>query len=388
VLGVDSTSLSPPELISAILGAPADLIWFGGIGTFIKAPEESDVDVADHANDGVRITSEKVRARVIAEGANLGVTQRARIRYSRRGGRINADFIDNAAGVATSDREVNLKILLALAIEEGRLDSSQRDAYLAGAQSEVAEEVLRQVDHSVAALNRATVGSARELDAYESLLDSLESAHRFDRTVEYLPGPDELAIRRAAGAGLARPELAVLLAYAKSDLVIALERSPLVNDAGFIDAVVPYFPSAIRREFGDLIPRHRLYPQLVATDVAGEIVDQLGIVWAHETAAELARGIDEVAAAFWAARRVTGAGPAWAVLEQHAATMPADTEALLHAAIKMAVAGVARAYLVRPRPVDISAIVARDQPVASRLSTMAGIGDGPGGVLRATWSRL
>ncbi len=164
-------SLSPPQLISAILAAPVDLLWFGGIGTFVKAPDEPDSEVGDHANDAVRITSDDVRARVIAEGGNLGVTQRARIRYSRRGGRINTDFIDNAAGVATSDREVNLKILLALAIERGRLDPSERDAYLAESADEVAGEVLRQVDHSVAALSRAVPGSARELDAYEALMD-------------------------------------------------------------------------------------------------------------------------------------------------------------------------------------------------------------------------
>ena len=148
-------TLSAPALVSAILSAPVDLLWFGGIGTFVKAAGESDTDVGDHANDGVRIGSDQVRARVIAEGANLGVTQRARIRYSRRGGRINADFIDNAAGVATSDREVNLKILLAVAMEEGRLGPADRDGYLARSEEEVADEVLRQVDHSVVALNRA-----------------------------------------------------------------------------------------------------------------------------------------------------------------------------------------------------------------------------------------
>ncbi|MST34072.1 NAD-glutamate dehydrogenase, partial [Acidimicrobiaceae bacterium USS-CC1] len=169
-LGVTAAELSPPELISAILRAPVDLLWFGGIGTYIKASDEADSEVGDHANDAVRVTADQVRARVLAEGGNLGVTQRGRIRYSRRGGRINADFIDNAAGVATSDREVNLKILVDLAIAEGRLDPAERDAELQAAEPFVAEEVLRQVDHSVAALNRAVPASARELDAYEALL--------------------------------------------------------------------------------------------------------------------------------------------------------------------------------------------------------------------------
>lgn len=370
VLGVDAQELSPPEVISAILSSPVDLLWFGGIGTFIKAPDESDSEVGDHANDGVRITSDRIRARVVAEGGNLGITQRARIRYSRRGGRINTDFIDNAAGVATSDREVNLKILLALGIEEGRLAESERDGYLRRATEEVTREVLRQVDHSVAALDRALHASAREPDAFSALIDTLEEAGRFDRSVESLPNADELNVRREAGAGLIRPELAVLLAYAKSDLVAAIE--PMMEDRGgdFVDSVMPYFPSEIREKFAELIPRHRLHPQLAATDVAGEIVDQLGIVWAHETAAELGRSLPEVATAFWAARQVVGAGELWAELEALGRSLPADAEAALHAEVAGAVARLARTYLVRPRTARVPDVVGRDIPVARALEAI------------------
>jgi glutamate dehydrogenase len=370
-IGVEAATVSPPELISAILSAPVDLLWFGGIGTYIKAPGESDVDVADRANDNVRITSDLVRARVIAEGANLGITQLARIRYSRRGGRINADFIDNAAGVATSDREVNLKLLLGLAIEEGRLDPADRDDYLKRSEQEVAEEVLRAVDHSVAVLNRAAAGSARELDAYEALLETVEADGRLDRIVECLPSREEMRVRRAAGAGLIRPELAVLLAYAKSDLVAAIEASPVVADQSFLDSVVPYFPLPVRESFEDLIPRLRLYPQLVSTDVGGELVDQMGIVWAHETSAELGRGLDEVAAAFWMARRVVGAGELWRELEDLAAGLSADAEAALHATVTDAVDGLARAYLTRSGSLDMAAVTARDAEMAAELDPAA-----------------
>jgi len=366
-LGVEAEELSPPEVISAILSAPVDLLWFGGIGTFVKAPTESDADVGDHANDGVRITSDRIRARVIAEGGNLGITQQARIRYSRRGGRINTDFIDNAAGVATSDREVNLKILLALAIEEGRLQAADRDGYLQRATDEVTREVLRQVDHSVAALDRAVLASAHEPDAFVALIDTLEESGRFDRSVESLPGSEELTVRREAGAGLIRPELAVLLAYAKSDLVDAIE--PLMEARGgdFLDSVTPYFPSEIRTEFAELIPRHRLHPQLAATDVAGEIVDQLGIVWAHETAAELGRSLPEVATAFWAARQVIGAGDLWAELESRGRSVSADAEAALHAEIAGSVTRLTRAYLLRPGMASVPDTVARDMPVTRGL---------------------
>ena len=370
VLAVGEESLSPPELISAILAAPVDLLWFGGVGTFVKAPDEPDIAVGDHANDSVRVTSDQVRARVIAEGANLGVTQKARIRYSRRGGRINADFIDNAAGVATSDREVNLKILLALAIETGELEPERRDEYLHLSEPEVAEEVLRQVDHSVAALNRAAQpgGSAREIDAYEALIDSLESAGRINREVEVLPGPEEIAVRREAGAGLIRPELAVVLAYAKSDLVSALERSAVVEDPGLLDSVVRYFPEEVRAGFGDLIPRHRLYRQLVATDVAGELVDRLGIVWANETAAETGRGPQEVTAAFWAARAVTGADILWPDLDSRSGELSFEAESALHSVVARSVADLARAYVIRPSRPGIGDTVVADLALAETLS--------------------
>ncbi|HET9075431.1 MAG TPA: NAD-glutamate dehydrogenase domain-containing protein [Acidimicrobiales bacterium] len=379
VLGVADDELSPPELVSAILSAPVDLLWFGGIGTFIKAVGESDTDVADHANDGVRITSDRVRARVVAEGANLGITQRARIRYSRRGGRINADFIDNAAGVATSDREVNLKILLALAIERGRLDPADRDRLLALSEQEVADQVLRQVDHSVAALNRAATRSEAELDAYEALIDGLEAAGRFDRDVEVLPDREEFRVRRAAGAGLIRPELATILAYAKADLVAAVEGSARPRDPVFLDSVLPYFPAPIRDRLADLVPEHRLYPQLVATDVAGELVDQMGIVWAHDLAAELGCDLGEVAGAFWAARTVTGAGELWSELEDLAgrpgSALSASAEAALHQVVSDAVASLARAYLRDPARLEPGPAAGRDR--ATALAWEAAVGPVP-----------
>jgi glutamate dehydrogenase len=219
----------------------------------------------------------------------------------------------------------------------------------------------------VAALSRSVPGSAQELDAYEALLNTLEDAGRFDRVVEGLPTSEELHIRRAAGAGLIRPELAVLLAYAKSDLVAAIEASPTVTDEALLDSVVPYFPVPIRDAFADLIPGHRLYPQLVATDVAGEIVDQLGIVWAHETAAELGRDLSEVALAFWAARRVIGAGERWDEIETRAADLSADAEVALHGTISRAVGRLARSYLTTSGPFRLVEVTARDEAAATEV---------------------
>jgi glutamate dehydrogenase len=366
-LGVLDAELSPPEVISAILRAPVDLMFFGGIGTFIKGPGESNSDVGDPANDGVRVSADDVRARVITEGANLGVTQRGRIRYSRRGGRINTDFIDNAAGVATSDREVNLKIMLGLAIDAGRILRSQRTDLLLAAEEEVAAAVLAQVDRSVDALSRAVPVSADELDAHEALLARLEAEGILDRAVEHLPDGEEFALRRAAGAGLIRPELAVLLAYAKSDLVAAIEDSSLVRDGTLHEAVVDYFPSRFRPLGEDLLSRHRLAEPLAATILAGDLIDQMGIAWAHETAFELDRGVAEVAAAFWAARLVLDAGPLWEAIREAALRIPAEVASRSHRRIAAAVGALARRYLAlceRPEPL---ALLASDRFAAESL---------------------
>jgi glutamate dehydrogenase len=366
VLGVTAPELSPPQLISAILRAPVDLLWFGGIGTYIKASDEADADVGDHANDVLRVTSDQVRARVIAEGGNLAVTQRGRIRYSRRGGRINTDFIDNAAGVATSDREVNVKILLGMAIADGRIPAAGRDAELAAAEGFVAEEVLRQVDHSVSALNRAVPASARDLDAYEALLVELQAAGVLDAGVEDLPAGEEWVRRRRAGAGLIRPELAVVLAFAKSALFDAIEASALPDDPALVDVAAAYFPAAARERCADLVPHHRLYRQLVATIVAGDLVDDIGPVWAHETAAELDRRVAEVAAAYWAARQVLDAGEVLRQVELAGTSLSADADAALHGAVVDAVGRLARRYLATAAP-DVSGLLDRDGPLARQL---------------------
>ena len=398
-LGTDAAAMSGPQLVSTILAAPVDLLWFGGIGTFVRHPEETDAEVGDRANDAVRITADQLRARVVVEGANLGATQRARLRYSRRGGRINTDFIDNAAGVATSDREVNLKILLALAVEQGRVDAAQRDEVLAAVADPVAHEVLAQVARSVAALSRAVPASATELDAYESLLAHLHSEGRVDRAVEALPDRAEISVRREAGAGLIRPELAVLLAYAKSDIVERLEESELVHRATIAGVVRAYFPEAVVARFGDLIPRHRLYPQLAATGLAGDLVDRMGVVWTHEIAAQLALPVVDVAAAFWTAEQVLGAAAEWTAIDEQAASLTAETADRLHARVTAAVSELARSYLLAPGSPDPGDRIERDRPLADEvrralpadaplrdrvasLATLAKVGDA-GRVVRA-----
>jgi glutamate dehydrogenase len=248
--------------------------------------------------------------------------------------------------------------------------------------------VLRQVDHSVAALNRAVPASARELDAYEALLGDLERRGVCTRSVEDLPDGEEFERRRRAGAGLIRPELAVVLAFAKADLGAALEASVLAEDPAVLDAVRSYFPSRILARFDDLLGRHRLYRQLVATDVAGDAIDQMGPVWVHETAAELGRPLVDVAVAYWAARQVLGAGELLDEIEREAAALGADAEAALHAGLTEAIGRLARRYLFQG-PVSVSTCLARDGELTRDLLARAqdaaadGAGTSPLGVARS-----
>lgn len=358
VLGPVPAALSPPELVRAVLAAPVDLLFFGGIGTFVRGTGEDDADVEDHANDDVRLDAKDLRARVIAEGANLALTERARAAYSRRGGRVNADFVDNAAGVALSDREVNMKILLGLAMAAGRLDMARRRQLMSEAQGEAARSVLAQVEGGMVALDRAASASASALPAYEDLLRDLEADGLLDREVEALPADEELARRAQAGAGFSRPELAVLVAYARSELARDIERSPLARGMELSGLVAAYFPAAVRDGLDDLAARHPLASQLAASQLANEILEQMGPVWAHESASETGRDLHEVAAAYWAARRVLRAGDLMAALADEAPWWPLEAEYAARDCVAGALGRLARWYLVHSGPLEVGTLIA------------------------------
>jgi len=365
-LGAPPGLLTPPELIRAVLKAPVDLIYFGGVGTFVKDPLEASSLVDDADNDDVRVGADELRARVVAEGANLALTQLARVRYARRGGRVNTDFVDNAAGVAMSDREVNIKILLSLAAEKGLL--GEREELLDAAREAAARAVLADVEGSLVALDMAAATSARDLDAWAALLDDLEAAGLLDREVESLPGPEELAKRREAGAGLSRPELAVLIAYARSELARSIERSPLVDDASLLTLAVGYFPAPLSDRFASLVPAHALFHQVVSSQLANEVVATMGGLWAHEAAAEDGRAPWQAAAAYWAAREVLGAASLRDKLDERAWSVPADAELELRFSLAGGLERLSRWYLARGLPAALGAVVERDSLVAGQLA--------------------
>ncbi len=276
LIGLEADKVSPAQLISALLKAPVDLLFFGGIGTFIKAGSQTNLDVGDRANDPVRINGADVRAKVVGEGANLGVTQLGRIEYARNGGRIDTDAIDNSAGVDTSDHEVNLKILLGGPLRRGVLKPEARDALLNEMTEDVAKHVLTDNYDQTLALSVAESRASKDLDAHGRFMRDLEARGKLDRAVEFLPDDIELRKRAQADQGLTRPELSVLLAYAKLDLDAEIIASDLPDDPTFESTLASYFPPEAVKRFPDELRQHRLRREIIANTLVNQIVNLAG----------------------------------------------------------------------------------------------------------------
>jgi len=314
-LGVEAEELDPESLINAILKSEVDLIWFGGIGTYIKASTETNAQVGDPSNDGLRVSGNELRAKVVGEGANLGATQAGRIEFALRGGRINTDFIDNSAGVDCSDNEVNIKIGLSGAQRAGRLSEKRRNALLVDMTDEVAELVLEDNRLQALALSIAEMGGANAVPSQTRLIETLEDIGELDRKTEGLADGETLARRAADGKGLTRPELAVLLSNAKLVLQDAIEASDLSSDPAAEPLLLADFPEQLRETFRKQLLAHRLRNEIVATGVANRIVNRMGLVHPFELAEEEGAGLDHVAAAFVAARELLGMDPVWEAID-------------------------------------------------------------------------
>ena len=286
VLDLDKAEATPFEVMTAILKARVDLLWFGGIGTYVRSGHESDAEVGDRANDAIRITGSQVRAKVIGEGANLGVTQRGRIEAARAGVRLNTDAIDNSAGVNTSDVEVNFKIALASAIRDERLTMAQRDTLLAEMTEDVGSLVLRNNYLQTLALSLAERRGVEDVAFAEGLMRMLEAEGRLDRSVEFLPGDEALEERAKRGDGLTRPELSVLLAYAKLWLDDHVRASDVPDDPYFEGELTRYFPNAMRERFAADIDGHRLRREIIATQLSNAVINRAGPTVAARLAGE------------------------------------------------------------------------------------------------------
>jgi glutamate dehydrogenase len=310
-LSVREDQLAPTDLIRAVLRAPSELLYLGGIGTYVKAPGESDTDVGDKTNDPVRVLATELRCKVVGEGANLGFTQVGRIAFARAGGRIDTDAIDNSAGVDTSDHEVNIKILTGAAERAGGLDRSARNALLASMTDEVAEHVLAHNYDQTLALSLLEASAAENLDAHSRFMAELVAEGRLDRKVESLPGPAALVELATHGRGLTRPELAVLMAYGKLELSAEITASKVLDDHYFFKTLKGYFPAALG-EFEPQMQRHRLRREIIATVLANDIVNMADPTFPMRLKSASGADTASLVKNFEAARRILRIDEAWA----------------------------------------------------------------------------
>ncbi|HEY5727260.1 MAG TPA: NAD-glutamate dehydrogenase domain-containing protein, partial [Acidimicrobiia bacterium] len=375
-LGVhDTAQLTADEVIRAILAAPVDLLWNGGIGTYVKATRETNEQVGDRVNDAVRLDAVELRCKVVGEGGNLGLTQLGRIEYAEAGGRINTDFIDNSAGVHCSDREVNLKILLGLAEERGDLDREARDELVAAVVGDVVARILYDNFLQAQILGQEQAGSGARTEAYEDLMVELEADGLLNRRIELLPTTEDMAERARAGAGMTSPELAVLLAYAKRDLRSYVLDSDLPDDPVFDPKLARYFPDVVVARFGDLIEQHPLRRELVATILANEVLNSQGITFVSRLMADAGTRPERVVRAYEIARAVTDAPERWAEVETLFGSITADVERRLLSGIDELVEAVTRWYLRHPTSEALERVIeptrAAFRELASTMHTLA-----------------
>jgi glutamate dehydrogenase len=368
-LGTEAEALTPDEVVRALLRAPVDLLWNGGVGTFVKAAAETTADVADKANDAVRVDASELRCRVVAEGGNLGFTQLARIEYAKGGGRIYTDFIDNSAGVDCSDHEVNIKILLDTVVAEGDLTERQRNEVIAEMTDEVAELVLRDNHGQTEALSLAREQAASMVDVHARLIETLEQAGRLNRELEFLPGQEAIADLKSAGGGLTTPELAVLLAYSKAVVYQELLASDVPEDPYLARDLERYFPTRLSERYRAEMERHPLRRELVATFETNSMVNRSGITFAFRVGAETGASAADITRAYTVARDVFDLRSIWAAIHALDNRVSADVQvALLLEARKLVDRATRWLLHNRRQPLDIAAAVAFFAPGAAALS--------------------
>ena len=326
VLAVEATSLTPAELMQAILKAPVDLLWNGGIGTYVKASTQSQGEVGDRANDAIRINGRELRARVVGEGGNLGFTQLGRIEYALHGGRINTDAIDNAAGVHTSDREVNIKIPLNELERAGQLTRVERDPFLTSMTEEIAQFVLRDNYVQSAAISLLAQNAPARLDDHAELMRMLEREGLLNRALEFLPDEDQIKDRRTRGLGLTRPELAVLIAYSKISLYEAILASSVPDDPFFTRDLLANFPGAMVAAHREALIAHRLRREIIATILSNALVNRMGAGFAQLWAEDHGLTRAEVLKAYATAHQIYGGDAYWQAIEALDNRLPAATQ--------------------------------------------------------------
>jgi len=363
MLGVEAEALSPAELINAILKAPAELLYLGGIGTYVKARHEANAEVGDKANDAVRVNGEELRVKVVGEGANLGLTQAGRIEFAQKGGKVNTDAIDNSAGVDSSDHEVNIKIATGMLERTGELTRKRRDTLLKSMIDDVAAHVLAHNYDQTLALSLLEMDTVGELEPHARFMAELESRGRLDRAVEGLPDAAAIAERKLAGRGLTRPELAVLLAYGKLELKREIVASAAPDDPWFETHLEAYFPKPLRK-WKDPIRRHRLRRDIIATVVANDMINRCGPSFPFRMMAAAGCGVTALLSGYEAAKVVLDFEARWAAVRALDLKIPAQGQLALFRRLVASLRG-ATFWLARRAAregLDVAALVQRYGP--------------------------
>jgi glutamate dehydrogenase len=360
-LGVSRSVFTPTDLISVILRAPVDVLWNGGIGTYVKSSIETHGQVGDRNNDGVRVDATDLRVRVVVEGGNLGLTQGARVEYARGGGKINTDFIDNSGGVNCSDREVNLKILLGMGERAGELDRAERNRLIAAAADQVVARILYDCFQQVQMISQEEKATLRRLGAFERLMVELEQEGILDRKLDGLPSTEVLAERARSGQGLTRPELSVLLVDAKRSISDALVPSEVIDDPYLNSDLRRYFPEAVAERFDHLLGEHPLRRELIANILSNDVVNSMGCAFISRMCQRSGGSVPEVIKAYRIARDVSGAVARWEALERLLAQIDQDLWAELMTGADRVVAALTRRYQIRSAGASLAEAVEADR---------------------------
>ncbi|MGE3714791.1 MAG: NAD-glutamate dehydrogenase, partial [Alphaproteobacteria bacterium] len=367
-IGCTKSKLTPDELISAILKSPVDLLWNGGIGTYVKSEEEGHEDVGDRANNALRVDGAALRCKIVGEGGNLGFTQRGRIEYARSGGRINTDAIDNSAGVDCSDHEVNIKIALQKEVASGKLPMKKRDAFLNGMTDEVARLVLKDNILQTQAITIAQQQGYHLLESHTRLMHALERSGLLNREIEFLPSDKKIAELKAAKRGLTRPEISVLMAYSKMQVYQDMLESSLPNEEYFVSDLVRYFPAAMQKQFAGAIENHQLRREIIATVMTNSIVNRAGIHFCFDMVENIGASVRDIAAAYAITRDAFDLRGIWNATEDACKTINPVTQARIYLETTQFLERVC-AWLLHhlPKPLDISAICAEVVPAVAEL---------------------
>jgi glutamate dehydrogenase len=375
LLGVKASKMAPDALISAMLKAEVDLLWNGGIGTYIKAEDETHEQVGDRANNSLRVNANEVRAKVIGEGGNLGITQRGRIEYAMQGGCINTDAIDNSAGVDCSDHEVNIKIAFRILLENNTITMEERNEILESMTGDVAELVLKDNELQTQAITMSQLQGSRILESQSRVMQRLEKRKLLNRKVEYLPSAQEMDDRKQAGKGLTRPEISVLLAYSKMAVYQDLLDSALPDESYLRKDLYRYFPEALREKYPDALDEHRLRREIIATSVTNSIVNRAGITFYDQLLEDTGMPACDIARAYIIARDGFDVHHLWKDIESLSGKTPAATQAAMqHETSRFMERAVSWFLRTLPQPLNIEQVLKVYKPgIANYLENSQGL---------------